>query len=287
MRDGITLVLGGIGVKGVAHIGTLQALHEHRVKIKRIIANGIGSLAGAQFALGRDLSLLTDHLVRFFTEHERYLWGLERFSGVIQSNRRRIVESFSYFLRERLFCKANFTRLSILTWDSIEDELHNFFGSAAFSDLKIPLVISAIDLKRGEEVLLGNGRLVERLKAGIAFPGLFPPVRIGEQELVSSTLYSGLPLGRLDEEDRPIVAIDIPNEIPVRRPKSVIDTIAQVDELRGAAVKRILLAKADQVFCVGCLGEFQWANYQKIPELISLAYAEMKKQLGSHPEPTG
>jgi len=281
MRSGVTLVLGGIGVKGVASVGTLQALLKNKTKIKRIVAAGLSAVAAAQFALGRDLNLLTDHLVRFFTEHQRQLWGLERFSGIARSDRRRVVESLSYFLRERLFCKANFTRLSILSWDLIEGELQDFFGNATFSELRLPLAISAMDLKRGTEVLLEEGSLVDRLKAGFAFPGLFPPVRIEHQELVSSTLYCELPLGRLDEVDHPIVAIDIPGSVSLEHPRSIIDALARVDELRSVAIKRILLAKADRVFCLEGLREFKWVNYDKIPQLISQAYQEMDNLLCS------
>ena len=83
MAKGVTLVLGGVGVKGVANIGTLQSLHEHKVKINNIVATGISALIGAQFALNRDLGLLTEHFVRFFTENHRYLWGLEQLGGLL------------------------------------------------------------------------------------------------------------------------------------------------------------------------------------------------------------
>ena len=59
MAKSVTLILGGIGVKGVASIGILQSLQERNLKIKKIIAAGISSLVSAQFALGRDLNLKT------------------------------------------------------------------------------------------------------------------------------------------------------------------------------------------------------------------------------------
>ena len=43
MSKPITLVLGGTGVKGVANIGVLQSLHNHGIKIKKIIAAGISA----------------------------------------------------------------------------------------------------------------------------------------------------------------------------------------------------------------------------------------------------
>ena len=76
MSRGIILVLGGLGVKGMANIGTLKALCDHHVKIEKVITSGISSLIGAQFALGKNLDLLTEYFMHFFDENERYLWGL-------------------------------------------------------------------------------------------------------------------------------------------------------------------------------------------------------------------
>jgi NTE family protein len=279
VHEGITLVLGGSGVKGAANIGTLEPLRKHKSKIRRIVASGIGALAAAQFALGRDLKLLIDHLIPFFSEHQRQLWALEQLGGLPRSESRRALNSYSYFLRTRLFCRANITRISILSWESVESELEEVFGNTDFSELEIPLVISAIDLRRGIEVLLDNGRLVDCLKAGIAFPGLFPPVLIGNQELVSSTLYCELPLDSLNEADHPIVAIDIPTRIMGRYPKSVIDAVAQVDEIRSAAIKKRLLTKADVVLCLESLKTFRLVSYEQIAEMASLAYQEMDRLL--------
>jgi NTE family protein len=211
MSEPITLVLGGIGVKGVASIGVLQSLQNHRIRIKKIIAAGISSLVSAQFALGTDLNLLTDEFTRFFKENNRSLWGLEQLTGLLMSRRRRVVGSFSYFLRERLYCQANLKSDSTLSWDLIEPQIARFFGNKTFSDLKIPLAVSTIDLKRGRRVLLDEGKLYDSMKASIAFPGLLPPVVVGNMELISSTIYCELPLDSIKKRDAPVVTIDLPS----------------------------------------------------------------------------
>jgi len=281
MAKGVTLVLGGLGVKGVANIGVLQALTEHNVKIKRIVAAGIGALVGAQFALGRELEPLTEYFVRFFTENNRYMWGLEQFAGVVRSQKRRVIDSFNYFLRERLFCQANLKRISILPWELVEADIENVLGGASPTDLKMPLAVSAIDLKRKTEVLLEDGDLKERLKAGIAFPGLFPPVHIGNRELVSSTLYCEVPLGMVGRAKRPILAVDIPSELSMHTPGSVIEIMAHMDEVRGIAIKEKLLSKADIILTLEGLRRFRWGSYKQIPQLISRARREMDRLLSS------
>jgi len=284
MSRGITLVLGGLGVKGAANIGTLQSLREHKVKINKIVASGLSSLVGAQFALGKDLEVLTDHFVHFFTGNDRYLWGLEEFGGLTRSNNKRVARGFSHFLRERFFCRASLRQMNILSWDLVDAEFEEFFGGITFSDLTIPLAISTIDINQGTEVLLNQGSLIESLKAGIAYPGLFLPIHIADRDLVSSTLYCELPLESLTKDDSPVIAIDIPSARSTRRPQSVIEIIAQADELRSEAIKRILVDRVDKLFSLKALTGFQLGSYEQIPQLTRRAYAEMNVLLESTTE---
>ena len=99
MPEPITLVLGGTGVKGVASIGVLQSLHNHGIKIKKIIAAGISAPISAQYALGEDPDQLTEEFTRFFVENNHELWGLEQLTGILMSRRRRRLDNFAYFLR--------------------------------------------------------------------------------------------------------------------------------------------------------------------------------------------
>jgi len=74
--------------------------------------------------------------------------------GLLQSPRGRVGDSFSYFLRERTYCQANFQNESVLSWQILEPQINKIFGDATFSDLKIPLAVSVIDLKQGKNILV-------------------------------------------------------------------------------------------------------------------------------------
>lgn len=281
MSKAITLVLGGIGVKGAASIGILQALDKHNIKIKKIVASGLSGLVSGQYALGKDLNLVTHELVDFFVENDRYLWGLEQLSGMFQSRRRRSIASFTYFLQERLFCRANFKSTSILPWEIVDNQIKYFFGNATFSMLKIPLAISAIDLKQGKQVLLHTGKLYDSMKASIAFPGLFPPVKKEHTELVSSTLYCELPLESIEKKDYPVLAVDIPGTFSGRDLLSLLEIIAVTNDIRSVAMKQRLLCKADYVLKLNSLIHFRWGNYKQIPQMIEQARRETDKLLKS------
>src|SRR5437867_5906412 len=55
-----TLVLGGGGMKGVAHIGVLQALTEHGLVPTQIVGSSVGALVGAAWSAGRSIAELRE-----------------------------------------------------------------------------------------------------------------------------------------------------------------------------------------------------------------------------------
>ena len=55
-----TLVLGGGGMKGLAHVGVLEALLERGLKPAHIIGSSVGSMVGAAWASGKSIPELKD-----------------------------------------------------------------------------------------------------------------------------------------------------------------------------------------------------------------------------------
>lgn len=281
MDNGITLVLGGIGVRGIANIGVLKVLRAREVRIKRIVATGINAVIGAHFGLGRDLDELAERIGRFFSDNHRYLWGLERLSGIPKGAMRWAVGSIDYFLRQRLFCEMNMRKTSILAGELVEHNLEALFGEKTTDDLEIPVSIGAIDLDRQEEVLLSTGRLTELVRVGISFPGLFPPAKIGGREYISSVLYCELPLGQLTPEDAPIVAVDLPHETGTPRPKSLFEILARADEVRSQVIKERLLSRADMTIRLESIRSFSWGGYRRLPQLIARAQQELEDKIAT------
>ena len=280
----VTLVLGGLGVKGVASIGILQALHTHNIEVKQIYAAGASALVAGYYAMGRSPDELTDLFVQFFDSNHNALWGMEQISGLFQTQRRRIVDSFGYFLRERLYCRANLKRVSILDWNIVEPLISVVFGSATFSDLKIPLSITTVDLDAKKLFIIDHGKLSAAMKAGIAFPGLFPPVNFGGRRLVSSTLCCELPLEAVTKADSPVLAIDFPTALTHQRPNNLLEIITRTTEIRSNAIKNRLLEKADHVIRLEKMNRYRWGSYRQIPSMIQHAREETARQLALIPE---
>ncbi|MEO0564872.1 MAG: patatin-like phospholipase family protein, partial [Chloroflexota bacterium] len=62
-----------------------------------------------------------------------------------------------------------------------------------FEDLDIPLAVVATDLVTRREVVLDSGDLIDAIRATIAIPVLFPPVKIGDWALVDGGLVNSVP----------------------------------------------------------------------------------------------
>ncbi len=279
MNNGITLVLGGVGVRGIANIGVLQVLRDHQVPIKKIVTTGINSVIAAHYGLGRDLEELSERFARFFIDNDRYLWGMERLSGIPHNAVRRTVSSIDYFLRQRLFCEVNLKQVSILSREFVDERLQSLFGEASTDDLRIPLAVCAIELGGQSMVLLEAGQLIDLVRVGVSFPGVFPPAQVDGKEYISSILFCELPLDLMTAADRPIVAIDLPSPIDPHPPRTLLEIIARTDEVRSHAIKQRLLSRADTVVRLDALKKFSWGGYRHVNQLVTQARTAMEEKV--------
>ncbi len=63
----------------------------------------------------------------------------------------------------------------------------------SFAELELPLAVTTTDIESGELVVIRQGSLLEAIKASIAFPGIFNPVRIGDRFLMDGGLCAPVP----------------------------------------------------------------------------------------------
>jgi NTE family protein len=156
----IGLALGGGFARGIAHIGVLQALINHKIPIDFVAGTSAGSLVGAMYCAGVDP------------------WLLQR--AVEQMNWRALV-------------RLKLRRDGLLDAAGLERFIKGNMGDLQFKDLSIPFTATATDLTTGQEVLLNAGRVSTAVKASCAFPGLFLPVRVGRHTLVDGGLVHPVP----------------------------------------------------------------------------------------------
>ncbi|MBN2104411.1 patatin-like phospholipase family protein [bacterium] len=191
----IALALSGGGARGIAQIGVLKVLERHGIPIDGITGTSMGAIIGGLYAIGytaHDLDSLArqiawDEIIRdtpprqqlFLAEkaeRSRHLFQL-RFQG------------FSPDIQSAFTSGVKFNQLlSELIWKA------RYPVSRNFDDLAIPFRAITTDLLTGEKVVLSEGSLIEALRASMAIPLLFTPVRKNGAWLVDGGLVQNLPV---------------------------------------------------------------------------------------------
>ncbi len=187
---GTVLVLGGGGVKGLAHVGAWRALVEAGVEVSAIVGTSIGSLVGASIAGGRSCEELEERALALTK------------SDIVVVNRWTLLLN-------------GIRQTSVFQGDPFRDYIVGALPAERFDDLRLPLEINAVDLESGEEVWFGaRGRtdvgLAEAVYASSALPVFYPPAEIGGRHYVDGGVADALPVERAAErEPDRIVAVDV------------------------------------------------------------------------------
>ena len=175
----VALVLGSGGARGLAHIGVIEAIEARGLRIAAIAGSSMGALVGGIYASGR-LPAYRD-------------WALE-------------------LTRTDVFRLLDFGigRPGLFTGDRLMDELEEIVGQHRIESLPIPFTAVATDLRAQREVWLTRGPLFDAIRASMAIPLVFTPVKLGGRELVDGGLLNPVPIAAMRQALADVViAVDV------------------------------------------------------------------------------
>ena len=172
-RPRVALVLGGGGAKGAATVGVLKAVEESGVPIDMVVGTSIGSIVGGLYSLG----YRSEQIDSMFRSQE---W-LELFTGSLMGDS--IVRTLRGMTAAALSSMPQPRYGTGTTGDSL-----------SFDDLPIPFRCVAVDMLRMREVVLSSGSLAEAMRASMAIPLVFKPVKMGNMRLVDGGVLNNLPV---------------------------------------------------------------------------------------------
>jgi predicted acylesterase/phospholipase RssA len=200
-----SLVLSGGGARGLSHAGAIVALEELGYRPALVAGTSMGAIVGALYAAGYSADE-----IRAIVARENWL---ERFAaepllvGPRREPRRALLgfgigrgRFFGGFIPETGINQ----RLIELLFDA---------GVRARNDFDaLPIRYRAIaaDLADGSLVVLGSGDLPRAVRASMAVPGMFAPVRWGERVLIDGGIADNLPVAVARAlSERPVIAVDV------------------------------------------------------------------------------
>lgn len=188
------LVLGGGGMKGIAHIGVWKALEEAGIRPDAIMGTSIGSLIGAGIAGGYGWKELAE-IARKLTKDD-----------IVAINRRAV---FFGGVREE----------SVFLGDHYRRYIERILPVKSFSEMKLPFRLNAVSLVSGDEVWFGTGvrddvPVADAVYASCALPIYFPPMHLGDDHLVDGGVLDVFPIRKaaLWGAER-IIGVDVGSEL--------------------------------------------------------------------------
>ena len=193
-RKRVAVVLSGGGAKGMAHIGVLKVLEKAGIPVDIITGTSMGSIIGGLYAIGYNANSL-DSMVR-----------KQDWSYVITDRENLRNQSIDDLRKQNTYIYS--TGLSIGKRDPnaggfikgknlaelFQQLCTGYTDSLDFSrDLPIPFACVATDIIDNSEVDFHSGRLPQAMRASMAIPAAFSPVRIADKVLVDGGLKNNYP----------------------------------------------------------------------------------------------
>ncbi|MFV0546168.1 MAG: patatin-like phospholipase family protein, partial [Bacteroides sp.] len=176
-RKKVAVVLSGGGAKGVAHVKALKVIEEAGIPVDYIVGTSMGAIVGGLYAIGytpnqldslvrkQDWSfILSDRIRRrdmSLTEREQS----DRYILSLPFVRKKQTEVFGGMIQGQNLSNL-FSELTMGYHDSID-----------FNRLPIPFACVATNIVDGREIVFHNGELGTAMRASMAIPGVFTPVR--------------------------------------------------------------------------------------------------------------
>ena len=213
-RKKVALVLSGGGAKGTAHVGALKVLERAGIPIDIITGTSMGSIVGGIYACGHGADEL-DSIIKA----QNWSFVLSDRENLRHQSLREREKQNTYVISKSLnFGKTpqatgglimgkNITSL----FDALTAPYHD---SIDFNTLPIPFACVATDVVDNSEQVFHSGVLSRAMRASMAIPGAFAPVKMGDKVLVDGGLRNNYPadVARAMGADY-IIGVDVSSEL--------------------------------------------------------------------------
>lgn len=263
----IALVLGGGGLKGFAHIGALRALAERGIVPSVYAGSSIGALIAAAAAGGMKLDTMAD---RARALRRKDLFRINHMGMLLDR-----MQSRSIYMEAPLRALC----------DHVVPE-------GTFEELHTPLLVTAVDIARGVEIVWGAPGLRDvsvrdAVYASCALPGFFPPGMVGGRPCIDGGTTDNLPVGLAALGADVVIAVDVgTSDVPsaegiesqgfasvyMRAATLMMHTLQsrRIERWQGPPM---LLVRPP-------VSHVSWFGFKNTSELIELGYAAMREALG-------
>ena len=247
MKVGVSLAGGGI--RGIAHVGVLKALEEKNIKVAAIAGTSAGSIIATLYAMG-------------YSPYYIYLLFKRYARDIINIRSKPIINGITNFIRNNKIGIAGLSDGN--EFEKMYDELARKKGFRLIGDIKMHLLVSAVDIGESKEYIftncasrknikdnyiteIGIGRAV---RASSSFPAIFCPCEYKNHIFMDGGVLNNLPTEELKKVyTGKIISVNFESD-PVYNDYDIMNIIMKTLDIMGNKLSINSLKKSDFVLTV-------------------------------------
>jgi len=255
----ISLVFGGGGLKGFAHIGVLKALEERGIRPTVVAGTSIGALIAAAYAGGMPVAEM-ERRARALTKPD--LFRINHVGMVT----RRMLSPALYLSRP------------------LEKLIEDIVPAGTFRNFEHRLLVNTIDLEAASQVLWGLPGLEdvsvrEAVYASCALPGFFPPGKLGGRTCADGGIADNVPALASSHGMDAVIAVDVGSS-NIARARRIADKGFAAIYMRSAQIMMKALQAQQLDHWAGpplllvrpAVWSFHWFSFAHVDRIIQLGY---------------
>ncbi len=250
--DSLSLVLSGGGARGAIHLGVMQALDEHEIKIEAVSGTSIGAIVGALYCAGMSPLEI------------KKLMETKKFASVFQ---------------------LSWNRKGLLTMTKLKKTLAEFIPVNDFQSLRTPFYCCVSNLESGKFEIIDKGDLSRAVLASASIPILFAPIEINGQHYVDGGLLNNLPVEPFQGKSN-VLAIHV-NNYKYLGSENIRSIAERVFTLVSRQTARNKLEKCDYVIEPLLDKTYRVLDFRNTGELFDIGYNEGLKFVRGIKKPAG
>ena len=245
----VGLSLAGGGIRGIAHVGVLKALEENNIKVAAIAGTSAGSIIATLYAMG-------------YSPYYIYLLFKRYARDIINIRSKPIINGITNFIRNNKIGIAGLSDGN--EFEKMYDELARKKGFRLIGDIKMPLLVSAVDIGESKEYIftncasrknikdnyiteIGIGRAV---RASSSFPAIFCPCEYKNHIFMDGGVLNNLPTEELKKVyTGKIISVNFESD-PVYNDYDIMNIIMKTLDIMGNKLSINSLKKSDFVLTV-------------------------------------
>lgn len=181
------LAMSGGGIKGAAHIGVIQALQEENIKVDIVGGTSIGSIVAALYAM----EYTPKEMLKLFNYFSKLIFKNSAMYTDPRGKKLLSIQAGGLYSGENIAFAI--------------EEAGKYKNIKKLQDLKIPIVIPAVDLRDSEKYVFTNmGKINDKylnkadisvaVRASSSYPAIFAPCIYNKHKFVDGGILDNIPV---------------------------------------------------------------------------------------------